>query len=178
QALGTAMAAFVRRASPEDVEKISSIHREAFPRQLDSEAWVGATLAAAPRMFVHVVLQDDDLAGYIFWAQKSGFRSTAVLELDQVAVRSELRGKGLGELLIKDSLSQVEGELVASGQSIKSILVSTRADNHAQRLYAKVLGARVVAEIDGLYSAAEVFMLAENAVPNNSFKPTPLRGAA
>ena len=172
------MTTSVRRAKPEDAARMAAIHRDAFPRQMDSETWVGATLAAAPRMLAYVMVQGGAIAGYIFWSQKSGIRSRAVVELDQIAICAELRGKGLGEQLIRESLSCVTTELAASGQSVKLILVSTRADNQAQRLYAKVLGAQVVAEIKDLYSAAEVFMLAESAVPNNSFKPKPLRGSA
>jgi ribosomal protein S18 acetylase RimI-like enzyme len=172
------MTASVRRAKPEDAARIAAIHRDAFPRQMDSETWVGATLAAPPRMLTYVLVQAGAIAGYIFWAQKSGIRPSAVLELDQIAICPELRGKGLGQLLISESLSCVTAELAASGQSVKSIMVSTRADNQAQRLYAKALGAQVVAEIKDLYSATEVFMLAESAVPNNSFKPKPLRGSA
>ena len=172
------MAAFVRRATSEDAGSISAIHREAFPRQMDSDAWVGATLAAAPRILVYALVDGFDVIGYAFWAQKSGIRPSAIIELDQIAICSRLRGHGFGEQLIRDSLLLVISELASTSQSIKSILVSTRADNQAQHLYAKVLGARVVAEIKNLYSATEVLMVAENVVPNNSFKPKPLRGSA
>jgi hypothetical protein len=157
---------------------MAAIHRDAFPRQMESETWVCATLAAEPRVLTYVVVQGGAIAGYIFWAQKSGIRSNAVVELDQIAICAELRVKGLGELLIRESLSCVTEDLAASGQTVKSIMVSTRADSQAQRLYAKALGVQVVAEIKDLYSATEVFMLAESAVPNNSFRPKPLRGSA
>lgn len=151
----------VRHASPSDAESIAAIHREAFPRQGESEAWVKATLAAAPRMLAFVLELGGTVVGYIFWAQKSGIRPAAVVELDQVAVVTKLRRTGLGEMLIRESLALVVRELSRTGQSIKTILVSTRADNEAQRLYARVLGAKVVSTIDGLYSGAEVLMLAE-----------------
>lgn len=124
--------------------------------------WVKATLSALPRMFSFVLVLDSNIAGYIFWAQKSGIRPAAVLELDQVALLAKARGRGYGERLIRESLACVTSNLRSNGQSLKSVLVSTRADNEAQRLYVKVLGAKVVASIDGLYSATEVLMLAEN----------------
>ncbi|WP_386077963.1 GNAT family N-acetyltransferase [Vreelandella sp. F11] len=155
------MSIFVRLANSDDVVAIAAIHRQAFTRQSDSEVWVRATMAAWPRMLVHLLIQADEVAGYIFWAQKSGIRPSAVVELDQVAVTAQLRGRGLGELLIRESLAQVRGVLECNGQSLKSILVSIRADNEAQRLYQKSLGARVVAEIDDMYSSTEVLMLAE-----------------
>lgn len=150
----------VRGAGPADVPAIAAIHRDAFPRQRDSETWVRATLAASPRMLVYVLTRGDGIAGYIFWAQKAGIRPAAVVELDQVAVARELRGRGLGERLVRESLALVRGTLAANGQSTKSVLVSTRADNAARRLYEKVLGAKPAATIEGLYSAAEIFMVA------------------
>jgi ribosomal protein S18 acetylase RimI-like enzyme len=151
----------IRRATPNDKAAIAAIHLEAFPRQRDSMQWVAATLAAAPRMLVYVAVHHDEVVGFAFWAQKSGIRTESVLELDQIAVQSTHRGQGLGEKLIRDSLKLVKAELANNGQTIKSILVSTRADNAAQRLYARVLGARVEAEIEDLYSAAEVLMVAK-----------------
>lgn len=78
-----------------------------------------------------------------------------------MAVLSQFQGLGFGERLIKESPILVKSELTTTGQTVKSVLVSTRADNQAQRLYAKALGAKIVATIEGLYSAAEVLMIAE-----------------
>lgn len=139
---------------------MAAVHRQAFSRQRDSEVWVRATLAAWPRMLVYVLLRGGEVVGYIFWAQKSGIRPAAVVELDQIAVLSEWRGRGLGEMLLRESLARVKAELEANDQVLESVLVSTRADNQAQRLYEKVLGAKMVASIDNLYSATEVFMVA------------------
>lgn len=154
------MRTFVREATSGDIAAIAAIHRESFPRQKDSENWVGATLAASPRLLVYVLTQDEEVSGYIFWAQKAGIRPAAVVELDQVAIQEPLRGHGLGELLIEQSLVLVRERLSANNQSLKTLLVSTRADNTAQRLYRKALGAEVAARIRNLYSATEVFMIA------------------
>jgi len=156
------MIPLVRRATPSDIAAVAAIHREAFPRQRDSETWVSATLAAAPRMVAFVAEhQSSEIVGYIFWAQKSGIRPSAVLELDQIAVRAEFRGLGFGKRLITESLSVLKSELRSNHQSVKSILVSTRAENQAQQLYANVLGAKIVATIDDLYSSTEVLMIGD-----------------
>ena len=84
-----------------------------------------------------------------------------VVELDQIAVSQRFRGQGFGGVLIEESFAQLKSQLGRNGQEIKSVLISTRADNEAQRLYEKVLGARVVTSIENLYSATEVFMIAE-----------------
>lgn len=153
----------VRRASGNDAEAIARIHAGAFPRQRDSAHWVAATLAASPRIFVYIIENDADILGYVFWAQKSGIRDSAVIELDQIAIREDRQGRGLASALIRQSLALLESALAANTQSIQSIWISTRSDNPAKDLYTRVLGARVIAEIDGLYSAPEVFMLAERS---------------
>ncbi len=120
-----------------------------------------STLAAEPRFYCYVVEVGAEMAGYIFWAQKSGFRSEVVLELDQVAVLKRYQGKGYAEKLIRESMELVEHQLAETGQKIKAVLVSTRADNLAQRLYTKILGVKTVAQIDDLYSASEVIMVSK-----------------
>jgi hypothetical protein len=48
------------------------------------------------------------------------------------------------------------------GAAIQHIVVTTRADNSAQRLYRNALGAEIEATIPRLYSADEVFMIARD----------------
>ena len=155
------MGIIVRKASKKDNSVISAIHREAFARQQSSEQWVLATLAAEPRFYCYVVEVGAEVVGYIFWAQESGIRPSAVLELDQVAVLKQYRGMGYAEKLIRESMGLVEQQLDETSQKIKAVLVSTRADNLAQRLYTKILDVKTVAQIDDLYSAAEVIMISK-----------------
>ena len=150
----------IRKACTSDVAAIAQVHHASFPRQGDSVRWVSSTLAAEPRYLVFVVALDGRVVGYIFWSQKSGFRAEAVLELDQIAILPECRGKGLAERLICESLHSIETAFFSEGRTVKATLVSTREDNQAQLLYAKALGARPVARIADLYSAAEVILLA------------------
>jgi ribosomal protein S18 acetylase RimI-like enzyme len=100
--------------------------------------------------------------GYVLWTQKSGFRTEAVLELEQIAVSPEHQGRGVAEALIRRSLRAVADHLAGRGARLKSVLVTTRADNQAQRLYRRVLGAEVEATLSGLYSADEVVMVARD----------------
>ncbi|KDE41433.1 Acetyltransferase [Nitrincola lacisaponensis] len=53
-------------------------------------------------------------------------------------------------------------KLQKQGSVLQHILVTTRADNHAQRLYKEVLGAEVEATLTNLYSADEVIMVARD----------------
>ena len=72
------------------------------------------------------------------------------------------RGQGLGKTLILDSLPQVKHHLAGQGSTLKHVLVTTRADNFAQKLYQQTLGAEVETTISNLYSADEVLMIARN----------------
>jgi ribosomal protein S18 acetylase RimI-like enzyme len=96
------------------------------------------------------------------WIQKSGFRKEVVLEIEQLGVSPDYQGQGVGTALIKKSIEFVHRRLKRQGARIKNILVTTRTDNHAQRLYRKVLGAAPEAVIQDLYSADEVIMVARN----------------
>ncbi|MEG2749977.1 MAG: N-acetyltransferase, partial [Acinetobacter sp.] len=67
------MEKLVRKAHQNDLTDISEIHHKSFIRQADSKQWIASTPAAYPRFFCHVIVSDKTV-GYIFWAQKSGFR--------------------------------------------------------------------------------------------------------
>jgi len=85
-----------------------------------------------------------------------------VLELEQIAVHPDHQGDGFGQELIESSLELVKSQLDIQGSKLKRILVTTREDNDAQKLYRKVLGAEVEATINNLFSANEVYMVARN----------------
>ena len=152
----------IRFMMPNDLDDAAEIHKQAFNRQKQSFQWLQSTLNAAPRFLSFVAQEQGRVVGYILWAQKSGFREQAVLELDQIAVLPELQGSGVGRRLIDESLPLVKAQVASQGSTVKHIIVNTRADNHAQRLYRQTLGAEVVAAIADLYSADEVFMVARN----------------
>ena len=145
-----------------DLDKVAIVHANAFPRQGHSKEWLSCTYKASPRTLCFVIEQNNKIQGYIIWAQKSGFRPEAVIELEQMAIDPSQQNKVLGHSLIEQSLLQVKDQLSSLGSRVKHVLVSTRADNHAQSIYRKVLGAEVEATIGNLFSADEVYMVARN----------------
>ena len=145
-----------------DLEAAAEVHRLAFTRQQHSLKWLESNLKAAPKTFCYVAYMEAFCIGYIIWSQKAGFRPSAVIELEQVAVSPNFQGNGIGKILITATLSDVARKLKEQGSSLKHILVTTRADNYAQRLYRDVLGANVEATLDNLYSADEVIMVARD----------------
>jgi ribosomal protein S18 acetylase RimI-like enzyme len=146
----------------DDISLIANVHSKAFSRQRDSKKWIECNFNAAPRMQYFVAIQNSMVVGYIHWTQKSGFREEAVLELEQIAVLPSFQGKGIGRRLIDESLPIMKEVLKQNSSSLKHVIITTRADNYAQRLYRSTLGAEVECTIKDLYSADEVIMVARN----------------
>lgn len=156
----------IRPTEEGDVEGAALVHGRAFPRQRHSREWIECALRARPRTHCFVADEAGVVVGYIHWMEKSGFRDEVVLELEQVAVSPDRQGRGVATALIRDSLPEVRDRLRDRGATLKHVIVTTRADNAAQRLYRTVLGAEVEARIENLYSADEVLMVARDvAVP-------------
>ncbi|MFN3582250.1 MAG: GNAT family N-acetyltransferase [Pseudomonas sp.] len=145
-----------------DLDAAAAVHQAAFTRQRLSREWLACGLAGWPKSMTFVLTEADQVLGYCLWTQKSGFRPEAVLELEQIAVHPDCHSRGLGRALIRESLPQVRGLLEAQGAILKHVLITTRADNQAQRLYASELGAEVEAVVRNLYSADEVIMVSRH----------------
>jgi len=152
----------IRLIEKNDLVQTAAVHQQVFTRQTRSLAWLTCNVNAFPRFLVFVAETQGEIQGYIIWHQKSGFRSEAVIELDQLAVLQKQQGQGIGSQLISDSLPLVKAQLALAGASVKHILVSTRADNAAQSLYKRTLNVEVEATFSDLYSDDEVLMIARH----------------
>ena len=153
----------IRPLTPNDIEKTAKVHEAAFMRQTLSKEWIESNSRAYPRIQNYVAENmENEIVGYIQWVQKSGFRHEVVLELEQLAVLPKYHGKGIGTKLIRESLPQINCQLASRGAKIKHIVVTTRSDNYAQKIYQKTVGAKVETTIKNLYSADEVLMIARD----------------
>lgn len=156
------MTRLIRALVPDDLPAVARIHAEAFPHQQRSEEWIACNARAFPRCRYFVTEVNGTISGYILWTERSGFRAEVVLELEQIAVARDVRGHGLGTALICASLRHVVRELRARGSSLRAVMVTTRSDNEAQRLYRRVLGAEIEATWKNLFAADEVVMIAHD----------------
>lgn len=155
------MAIIILPMHQEDIKIVAKIHAEQFPRQQHSEKWVRCNFAAFPRIRIFVARDEKDkVIGYVQWIHKSGFRKESVIEIEQIAVTQMQQGKGIGSKLIKESLASIKNSLSDNGSLLKSIIISTRTDNKAQKLYKQILNAEEVATIKDLYSDDEVILRA------------------
>lgn len=161
----------VRPAQEADLPGIASIGSESFSglRPLAAATrWVHACWAAHPRMRYWVAEQGGTPTAYILWMEKGGFRSEAVVELEQIAVHPSLRGQGVGGELIRASLAQLTRSIESEGRRVKVIEVTTGSEQGAVEFYRRVLGAEVVATIPGLFRGVEFILVAR---PNSASSP-------
>lgn len=152
----------VRPMTEEDIEAVANVQSKVFVRQSNCLDWITCNFRAFPRIQYYLIEKEGRIVGFIEWLQKSGFRKEVVLELEQMAVDPDFQKQGLGKELIIKSIPLVEEELAKRDAGIKHIMVTTRADNYARKLYENTLGAVVEASISNLYSADEVIMIARN----------------
>ncbi len=152
----------IRRMREQDIEQAAEVHAAAFPRQTFSKEWIQCGFGAFPKIQFFVAEHDAQIVGVIFWTEKSGFRKEAIVELEQIAVRPSLHGQGIGTALIQQSLPSVAAKIAERGASVKHLLVNTRADNYAQQLYRKAMGAVPAATISGMFPVDEVYMIAKD----------------
>ena len=166
----TANEVVIRRMTEHDIEHAAEVHAAAFPRQTFSKDWIECGFRAFPKIQFFVAEYLDQIVGLVFWTEKSGFRKEAIVELEQIAVQPSLHGQGIGTLLIQESLPSVAAKIAERGASVKHLLVNTRADNFAQRLYRKAMGAVPVATISGMFAVDEVYMIAKDVEIDPSAK--------
>ena len=155
----------VRLATQSDIPAIAEIGCEAFSglRPFENgKDWVEACFRGYPRMeyWVAELGVDPQIAGYVLWMEKGGFRTQAVLELEQIAVRRGMRGTGVGRELATQSLRGIELRLQARGSVLSVIEVTTGSEQGAVEFYRRTIGAHPVAKIPGLFRGDEWILLA------------------
>lgn len=122
--------------------------------------WVNCNFNAYPRMQYFMGQKGKEIAGYILWVEKGGFRKESVFELEQIAVAKKFQGQGVGTNLIKESFFKIKDYLKRRKSSLKAVEITTGTENRAQNLYKKTLGAKAECVIKDLFRGDEVVMIA------------------
>jgi ribosomal protein S18 acetylase RimI-like enzyme len=153
----------VRSAVGSDLEGIARLGGEAFsglrpPERAD--AWVRACWSAQPRFLYYVAEEKGSLLGYILWMEKGGFRTEAVLELEQITVDPHQRHRGIGAQLIQSSLADIRERLRSRGARLKLVEVTTGSEQGAVDFYRRTLGAEVAAQIPDVFRGEEYILIA------------------
>src|SRR3989338_4799600 len=97
----------IRLSNEDDATAIAEINKVSFSGNRVGDAaqrWVKANFAQSDKYCYFVAETDGQVAGYIAWEIKGGFmRKIPVVELQQLAVLPDFRGKGIGTSLINES---------------------------------------------------------------------------
>jgi ribosomal protein S18 acetylase RimI-like enzyme len=153
----------VRRMLEADIPAVSKLHETVFPRQTYSTDWVECTYKSFPMSQCFVGEINEQIIGFVFWTEKSGFRKEAFVELVQGGVDPAHQGTGICTALVEKSMRMVAEKIAERGAVLKNVIVNTRADNHfALNICKKVLKAEQVAVVPGLFTADEVYLVAHN----------------
>lgn len=152
-----------KKAKKENIKEIAKIASENFSGLKEikkAEQWIICNLLAFPRAQYFVAEEKGKITGYILWLEKGGFRKNSVWELEQIAIKKDFQGQGIGTRLIKKSFLEIKKYLKKRGAKLKVVEVTTGTDNKAQNLYKKTLGAMPECVIKNLFRGDEVIMIA------------------
>jgi predicted N-acetyltransferase YhbS len=153
----------IRKATEEDLARISEIYLQCFPNERNHMVWIRASFSSFPRAVYYVIEDDNIITGYILWCVKNGFRTASIVELEQVAVDPSYSGNGLGRKLIEDSFSFFKMHVAETGYGVGAVIVTTSEGNYAENLYKSTLKVSRAALLKGYGSGDEV-ILYNNAV--------------
>ena len=155
----------IKRINENEIESVTEIYLESFHGMRDkiiASDYHLKLLKAFPVVQYYGAFRGNKLLGYIRWIERGGYRENAVFELEQIAVRKIFREKGIGGLLIRESLSEIKNYLKRRGSRLKTVIVLCGKDNLiARHLYKKNLNARVIAEIPNLFRGDEILLKAD-----------------
>ena len=148
----------------EDLKEIVSDFLGCFHGMKDKkliEEWISDNYRAYPRMQYFVAEDNNNVVGYILWMEKGGFRKESVWELEQICVKEDYRGNGVGHRLIEDSLEEIKSYINNRGSKLKKIIVTTGTENEARKLYENTLGAKPECTIRNLFRGDELILVAD-----------------
>ena len=153
----------IRDMVSSDIPQASRIHRQAFPHDTlsdsDSITWISTKFLGYPVNRYFVASKGNEVIGYILWVEKGGLRNHCVLELEQIGVAPDWRGKGIGTRLINETILEISNCLKTQKRAIKLVEVSTGVSNEVQKLYKDTLGATAACNKRDYYDEDEVVMI-------------------
>ena len=156
----------------QDIKIIARIHNDAFPQDClsfdEAAFWIRCKFSSWPINKYYVATNNNIIEGYILWIELGGFRINCVLELEQIAVKTDCRRMGIGTRLIDFSLEFLFNDLKSDDRVLKLIEVTTANQNEAQRLYKKSLNAKIEAVKKGFFDDDEVVMISRLSSLNES----------
>lgn len=153
------MAIIIRAMNENDISAVAAIGAASFSGLRDHAIeWITCNFNAFPRMRYFVATDENEIAGYILWLEKGGFRDESVWEAEQLAVRQDARGQGMGSMLMRQSFEEIRKLVLARGAKLKLVLLTTSPEQGAQKMY-EDLGFAAEAVLRDVFRGDEVIMV-------------------
>ena len=156
----------IRKAEITDIDNISEIYGICFPNELDHKLWIEASFNSYPRGIYYVIEYDGVICAYILWCVKNGFRKSAIIELEQIAVSPIYGGKGVGRKLIGQSFELFKEHVLNLGHKVSAVMVTTSEGNYAESLYKSTLKVTGAATLIWYGSGNEIILYNNSIQPN------------
>lgn len=157
----------IRAMVEQDIPAVAGIYLENFRGMKDYDdavRWIALKHKSKPicMYYIAMLAESDEPVGYILWTEHGGFRSRSIIELEQIAIAKRYQGKGIGSILVVESLRDVCRYLHARGSELKLVLVTTSSSNiNAKRFYENTLNAKEIALLHDIYGRDELIMMAK-----------------
>jgi ribosomal-protein-alanine N-acetyltransferase len=129
----------IRKMTPEDAALVSEIERKCFSTPWSSQGFLDA-LAQECTVFLVAEESNEVIAGYV-----GMYVSLDEGEITNVAVKSDLRGKGIAKALLKELLSY------ANAHGITRIVLEVRMSNAAAIGLYEGFGFEIIGTRKGFY---------------------------
>ena len=130
----------IRQATNSDTKHISTVYSVCFPREANHDLWINSCFNSFPKSIYYVYEEYNNIQGYILWSVKNGFRTNAIIELEQLGVHPDNSGQGIGRKLITQSFEMFKSHIAELGFNLGSVMVTTSEGNYAEELYKSTLG--------------------------------------
>ncbi len=160
----------IRRATHNDIPAIAAINRASFSgNKLEglAEQWITSHINQGDQYHYFVAEDAGRIVGYIGWELKGGFaRDVPVIELEQLAVHPDVRGKGVGGALVNETFVAMKAWLRArlpAATSMRVFVWTKKGNAAAQALYEKICTDGVTTERN-IYGSDEVMLRGVHAL--------------
>jgi len=151
----------IRHATSRDLKAIAAINRTSFSGNKPkgtAERWVKSHFEQGAQYHYVVDVKNGVVRAFIGWELKGGFaRETPALELEQLAVHEDFRGKGIGQKIVEASFKKMKTWLTKhqpEAQSVRVFVWAKDENGYARKIYTRLCDS--IAGERTLYGVKEV----------------------
>lgn len=155
----------IQKATKNHITEIAEVNRACFSGNKPTgvaEKWVQSHFNQGDQYHYFVFEEDGKVGGYVSWEIRGGFaREIPVIELEQLAVHPDFRGKGIGTKLVEETfplMKQWVHEQQPEAKQMRVCIWTKKENSKAQTIYLRVCNEGEKGERK-IYGSSEEVML-------------------